>query len=86
MRQEYRVIWQREGGKKQYRTFQRYPNLLRYARSLAAASREDLKPLVHLACWRRTVGPWYTHEIKDLSYPAGMIDARDGTAPPVSSG
>jgi hypothetical protein len=72
VKQEYRVTYRREGGKKQYKTFQRYPNLLRYVRSLISTSRDDLRPLDLIEYTKRTVGPWYTHTFPESSNIPGI--------------
>lgn len=83
MKQEYRVAYTREGGHRQYRTFQLEKNLDRYVESLVKGTRPELKPIVHLECVKRTVGVWYTHRMpgdtykdENLSHPDGMINER----------
>lgn len=66
MKQEFRVTYQREGGKKQYKSFQRYPNFLRFIRTLILDSREDLKPIIYLDFQRRFVGEWLPLDIPDI--------------------
>lgn len=80
---EYRVAYTREGGKRQYKTFQQLKSLNRYVASLVSATRTELRPIVNLECTKRTVGPWYTHRIdgdtregENLSHPDGMINER----------
>jgi hypothetical protein len=80
---EYRITIKREGGKRQYRTFQLEKSLNNYLDSLKKGPRADLKPIVELEILKRTVGVWYTHVLppeyqKDeiLSHPESMINER----------
>lgn len=55
---EYRVTYQREGGKKQYRTFQRRKSAMRFMADLEKATRTDLAPLIGVELHIRPCGQW----------------------------
>lgn len=81
-RAEYRITFTREGGKKQYKTFQRFANMLQFARTLTSNTRPELKPIIYMEYTMRSVGVWHTcatpdlppvPQTENLSDPTGMI-------------
>lgn len=58
MTSEYRVIYRREGGRKQYHIFQHTGSATRFIGDLNKGTRADLAPLVELIFETRQCGAW----------------------------
>lgn len=59
MKSEFRIVYRREGGKTQYRIFQRAANVDGYVELLTDETpRDDLAPIVFLEIEERLCGPW----------------------------
>lgn len=55
---EFRVIYRRDGGRKQYRIFQKRGSATRFIDDLKKATREDLAPIEEIGFETRECGPW----------------------------